>query len=169
MPSYSQSLRRQYMAETVGKYKDLLGWSIISASDKDDEAFEKRIVEYFEFCEEKELRPTREGFCAACGIGKPIYDAWQRGEMGISERRKQSMARVEGVLLALLTEWSLNGNVNPAIAIFNLKNNYGFKDEIEHAIKPAQTLLEKAKSNDEITKLLEADAGVTEIEVQPNE
>ena len=89
--------------------------------------------------------------------------------MGISERRKQSMARLEGVLLALLTEWSLNGNVNPAIAIFNLKNNYGFKDEIEHAIKPAQTLLEKAKSNDEITKLLEADAGVTEIEVQPNE
>lgn len=166
MPSYSQNLRRQYMAETVGKYKDLLAWDIITADERDDEAFERRIIEYFEFCQEKELRPTREGFCAACGIGKPIYDAWQRGEAGITERRKSAMARLEGVLLALLTEWSLNGNINPAIAIFNLKNNYGFKDEIEHAIKPTTSLINKAKSNAEIERLLEADTGGNEIEVK---
>ena len=40
MPSYSQNLRRQYMAETVGKYKDLLAWDIITADERDDEAFD---------------------------------------------------------------------------------------------------------------------------------
>lgn len=157
--------RRQFMIEMVGKYSELLNWGIISAEEKDDEAFEKRQVEYFEFCTEKGTRPTLEAFCAACGISKKVYDYWRDGIIPISERRKAAMDRLEGVLLALLTEWSLNGNVNPAIAIFNLKNNYGYKDEIEHTIKPAKPLLEKAKSNEEIAKLLEADTGESYIEV----
>ena len=47
-----------------------------------------------------------------------------------------------------------------------MKNNYGFKDEIEHAIKPATSLINKAKSNAEIERLLEADTGGNEIEIK---
>lgn len=166
--AYSSN-KRQFMIEMVGKYGELLNWSAISAEETDDEEFEKRQAEYFDFCTEKGTRPTLEAFCAACGISKKTYDYWRDGIIPVSERRKAAMDRLEGVLLALLTEWSLNGNVNPAIAIFNLKNNYGYKDEIEHTIRPGKPLIDKAKSNEEIEQLLAADAGENYIEVEYNE
>lgn len=154
--------RRKFMVNLVKQYKEFLHWENITASEDMDEAFEQRIIDFFDYCIEKELRPTVEGFCASCGISRQTYNYWKNGLVKVSERRKEAIEKLEGILLALLSEWSLNGNVNPVIAIFNLKNNYDYKDQIEHQIKPSQTLLEKAKSPEEIAMLINSDAGLIE-------
>ncbi len=154
--------RRNFMINLVAQYKEFLNWENITASEEQDEEFEQRIIDFFDYCIEKELRPTVEGFCAACGISRQTYQYWKSGVVKVSDRRMHAIEKLEGVLLALLSEWSLNGNVNPVIAIFNLKNNYGYKDQIEHQLKPAQTLLEKAKSPEEIAQLIKGDIGQIE-------
>lgn len=154
--------RRAFMVNLVTQYKEFLKWENITASEEQDEAFEQRIIKFFDYCIEKELRPTIEGFCAACGISRDTYNYWKNGNIKVSDRRIAAIEKLEGVLLALLSEWSLNGNVNPVIAIFNLKNNYNYKDQVEHQIAPAQTLLEKAKSPEEISLLINGDAGLIE-------
>lgn len=64
--------RRAFMVNLVTQYKEFLKWENITASEEQDEAFEQRIIKFFDYCIEKELRPTIEGFCAACGISRDI-------------------------------------------------------------------------------------------------
>lgn len=166
----SPTSRRQFMRDTVNSYMQLMHWDGIGTDNSDDERFEKRFEEYIEISIKEDegegkiaMRPTIEGFCMACGISRQTYNSWKMGTIPVSERRRAAITKIDGFFLSLLTEWSLNGNINPATSIFYLKNNYGYADKVTHELKPEQSLLGKAKSNDEILAILKSDTGITGI------
>lgn len=151
--------KRERMIDQIRKYAELLHWPNITADEKDDQLFEERQEKFFNYCVENDLRPTIECFLATAGITRKEYKAWQDGTIRVSERRRQAIKKLDSILLGLLTEWSLNGNVNPPASIFNLKNNYDYEDKTEHVIKPAVPLIEQPKSNEEIEAIMASDAG----------
>lgn len=172
MPDYgSNSSRRQFLIDTINSYRELMKWDGLGTSDEDDERFEQRFNEYVDVCLEEDeergklaIRPTLEGFCMACGISRETYIAWKIGSIPVSERRKAAITKIDGFFLSILTEWTMNGNLPPATAQFFLKNNYGYKDQVTHELRPEQSLLGKARSNDEIMAILKSDTGITAIE-----
>ena len=98
----------------------------------DVEVFQKKIDEYFQMCEEKDLDPTVVGIALAVGLQgrKVLLDYEERPEY--SEVIKRAKAKVEDIYVRR----ALGGKVNPAGAVFLLKNPpFGYRDvqEIEHS------------------------------------
>jgi hypothetical protein len=140
------------------KSRAFLEWVPVTADEKEDKAFEERIKDYLDFCEEQAIMPTIEGFCSACGITKEEYDYWNKGITKVSDRRKAALRRIDTYFLAVYTEALNNGSINFATGIFTLKNNFGYKDE-QHITASAPSLLSKAKTNAEYEALLKANTG----------
>lgn len=107
---------------------------------------EKSIEDYFERCDNgmKNGEPfpipyTLEGLAAALEIDRRTLLNYSK-EDGYEEffpTIKKAKQRV----LADLTERGLTGDSNPAITIFNLKNNYGYVDKVEQEITSNNTIV----------------------------
>lgn len=110
------------------------------------EELEKSIEDYFERCDNgmKNGEPfpipyTLEGLAAALEIDRRTLLNYSK-EDGYEEffpTIKKAKQRV----LADLTERGLTGDSNPAITIFNLKNNYGYVDKVEQEITSNNTIV----------------------------
>ena len=86
-------------------------------------ALENVIDEYFAECEEKELFPTVAGLCLDLDLSRVGLLTYQ-GREEFSYTIKRAKQRVENSVEQLL----MSGKA-PAGAIFNLKNNFGWRDE----------------------------------------
>lgn len=100
------------------------------------EEFEIAIEEYFDDCDEKGKPYTITGLALACGFAsrQSIFDYGKSGEF--SYLIKKAKMRVEISLEERLSENA------PAGTIFNLKNNFGWKDkqEVDHGVQPDNPL-----------------------------
>ena len=151
-----EAARRQTISTVVEQYKEMLNWRSITSAPEDDEEYEKRMYDFFQFCAERGIRPTKEGIAAACGITVHELRAWENGSVEVSPQRKEIMKKTESILLAMLTEWGLNNTVNVYMSIFLMKNNFGYSDEPERRANNDTNLLGSGKSNEEIEKELMA-------------
>lgn len=151
-----ESARRQTISAVVERYKEMLMWRTITPDPEDDEEFKNRMYEFFGFCAEKGIRPTKEGVAAACGITVHELKSWEDGSVEVSLERKEMLKKTESILLAMLTEWGLNNTVNVPMSIFLMKNNFGYSDEPERRANNDTNLLGSGKSNEEIQKELMA-------------
>ena len=52
----------------------------------------------------------------------------------------EAIKRIKDILLTRLNTGALQGKLNPAMTIFNLKNNYGWKDKTEQTVTGEVTI-----------------------------
>jgi predicted transcriptional regulator len=91
------------------------------------EELEKKINEYFEMCDNKQLHYTITGLALYLDVDRRTITDYAHKEM-FSPTIKKAKLKVENYL-----ENNLFGN-NVTGVIFNLKNNFGWKDKTEQDI-----------------------------------
>jgi hypothetical protein len=103
------------------------------------EDMQKKINEYFNYCDSKKeviatdnstkviAKPyTVTGLCLFLDITRDTLLEYEKLE-GFSDTIKKAKNKIENYV----EENSLVGKLNPTVSIFNLKNNFGWKDRTE--------------------------------------
>ena len=103
---------------------------------KSVEEVEEKINAYFNYCEEKEKPYTMSGLAYYLGISRQTLVNYSNQDQ-FFDTIKKARDRVQ----MQLEENALSNKANPTFTIFNLKNNFDWKDSNE------------VKTNVEITKV----------------
>lgn len=93
---------------------------------KTQEQLQKGIDAYFKECDEKEKPYTMSGLALSLGIDRVTLIRYGDKDL-FATQIKEAKDRVQ----AQLEENALMGKGNATFTIFNLKNNYGWKDNLE--------------------------------------
>ena len=93
---------------------------------KTKEEIQKIIDEYFSLCDEKEKPYTMSGLANALNMSRQSLINYSKDEE-FFDTIKKARAEVE----QQLEENALMGKANSTFTIFNLKNNYGWRDTVE--------------------------------------
>lgn len=94
-----------------------------------DEELEKRINEYFMFCEQTGIRPGIESLCMALHISRTTLFRWSKGE-DCGARRQELILSAKSFISAFIEQAMLSGKINPASGIFLMKNWLNYKDTV---------------------------------------
>lgn len=151
--------------------------AIKKPSTDDAKSIERACEEYMSLCETDGVAPTIAGLARALGVNRDTLMKWLRGEISI---RTADVIMEYFSLIEIFDETALKGNKTNAVAgLFNMKNNYGYKDEVEHKIvderKP--TMKEIAEKYGKRAEIIDAQPSAvldytqkeTDVEKTPNE
>ena len=88
------------------------------------EEMQKAVDKYFDECDQKDELYTMTGLAIALGMDRrSLVNYASRDEFFLTIKRARD--KVE----AKIEELSMRGKINPTMAIFNLKNNFGWRDQ----------------------------------------
>jgi hypothetical protein len=90
------------------------------------EILQTKIDEYFKMCDEKEKPYTITGLCLYLDIDRSTLLRYEE-----KEEYCNTIKRAKNKIENYVEENSLKGLLNPTVSIFNLKNNFGWKDKQE--------------------------------------
>ena len=142
-------------------FKHLKRISSITKPHIDDrEGVQIACEKYFNICEEDGMKPSVAGLSTALGTNRDTFMKWLRGEYQIATADVLSsyMSMIE-----VFDETALKDNKTNAVAgIFNMKNNYNYKDEVE-----VKQVVDKKPTNKEIEDKYAVRKEI--IDVQPHE
>ena len=102
---------------------------------KSVEEVEEKINAYFNYCEEKEKPYTMSGLAYYLGIDRKTLINYSKNEEYFHTIKK-ARDRVQ----MQLEENALSNKANPTFTIFNLKNNFDWKDKIEHSSSEVENI-----------------------------
>jgi len=111
----------------------------------DDKAVEDRIEYYFTYSIEQGLKPTIEGLALAIGISRNTLWEWETGKSRglLGSSRGDMIKKAKEYISFLMSEFVMNGEINPITWIFYAKNYFGMKDVQEHTFTPTSALGEQ--------------------------
>lgn len=121
--------------------------------DTDDE-LERRINDYFLFCEQSAIRPGIESLCLALHISRTTLFRWSRGE-DCGQRRQELVLSAKSFISAFIEQAMLSGKINPASGIFLMKNWLNYKDTVSLEEATPGGSKGRALSVDQLPKLSE--------------
>lgn len=101
----------------------------------DAEQVEKRIFDYFYFCEEHDRKPNMVGIANWLGVDSTTLSSWKRGEYRASTH-SPVIKKAVMILEELWVDYMQNGKINPASGIFLAKNMFSYKDQQDITIRP---------------------------------
>lgn len=101
---------------------------------KTNEELEKAIAEYFEYCEKSSKPMTMSGLAVGLGVNRQTLLNYSKDEEFFGTIKK-----AKAVCERYAEEYLFSGK-HVAGAIFNLKNNYSWKDKSESDINVTKTL-----------------------------
>ena len=96
---------------------------------------EEKINAYFNYCEEKEKPYTMSGLAYYLGISRQTLVNYSNQDQ-FFDAIKKARDRVQ----MQLEENALSNKANPTFTIFNLKNNFDWKDKIEHSSSEVENI-----------------------------
>lgn len=110
-------------------------WPPIDTDDADQVS--ERIHRYHCFCNEQDMKPSVVGMALALGTDRITLWKWEHGIESNKPQEVRSMIRkgreINEMMMVQLLQ---NGRMNPATAIFLLKNDHGYKDQQDVVISP---------------------------------
>lgn len=99
------------------------------------DAVSDRFLWYLDVCEKYDDRPTVEGFALATGYSRVhLYKVLHGEYKSVPLDVINSLKRVWDMLNQMMTQYMVDGHLNPVTAIFLLKNNFSYKDQTETVI-----------------------------------
>ena len=137
-----------------------VGISLPPVDIADSAQVEARINEYLDFCESADKMPNMVGMASWLGVSPRTMSDWKNG----ARRANTHTQMLERYLVALedtIVEKMMDNKVNPANAIFILKNHYQYRDQTDHIIH-ANTQDEREVSAEDIAKRYLADPNTIE-------
>lgn len=89
---------------------------------------QERLDNYFNYCKDNSLKPGIESMALACDIDRRTFWTWCQGARG--EEIKDICIRARQVLTSFIETSMYYGKINPAAAIFSLKNIAQWQDSV---------------------------------------
>ena len=96
---------------------------------ENDDEVERRVNDYFAFCEQSSIRPGIESLCLALHISRTTLFRWNNGN-GCSQRRCEIIQSAKAMISSFIEQCMMSGKINPASGIFLAKNWLNYKDTI---------------------------------------
>ena len=124
----------------------------------DPEAVRQRLGEYFQIYGEADLKPTVAGMAMALGVDRRRLWEIKTGS-SVGGTTKQSLPpetldfikKAYDILETSMENYANAGKINPVMAIFMMKNHFGYQDKTEYVLTPNQKQ-ESDYDADEISK-----------------
>lgn len=129
-----------------GEMRSFLGSALAISKwdkiDKDDpQQIIDRIDEYYQFCYDNDMKPDMANLSLALGVNRSTLWKWEHGiESNKPIEVREALTQAREINESLLTQFMMNGKINPIPAIFLLKNNHGYTDQQEVVIAPKNPL-----------------------------
>lgn len=117
----------------------------------DSSQVERRMLEYFSYCAEKDMKVGQEGLCFALGITRQTFWNWVSGQYR-SDTHLDVVKKAQAFLRMNWEQYMLNGKINPVAGIFLAKNQYGYTDKQELEVKPINPMTDGLSSPEEIAE-----------------
>jgi hypothetical protein len=113
---------------------------------KDPEAVRERLAEYFKIYGEADLKPTVAGMAMALGINRRTLWAIANDQpsggngykMIVPEETTDIVKKAYEILETTMENYASAGKINPVMAIFMMKNHFGYQDKTEYVLTPNQ-------------------------------
>ena len=124
----------------------------------DPVAVQERLCEYFQIYAEADLKPTVAGMGMALGLDRRRLWEIKTGA-AVGGTTKQSLPpetlvlikKAYEILETSMENYANAGKINPVMAIFMMKNHFGYQDKTEYVLTPNQKQ-ESDYDADEISK-----------------
>ena len=124
----------------------------------DPDAVQQRLVEYFQIYAEADLKPTVAGMGMALGLDRrrlwEIKSGTLVGGVGKQHLPEATLGLIKKayeILETSMENYANAGKINPVMAIFMMKNHFGYQDKTEYVLTPNQKQ-ESDYDADEISK-----------------
>ena len=113
---------------------------------KNPDAVRERLCEYFKIYGEADLKPTVAGMAMALGINRKTLWAIANDQptggngykMNIPEEVTHLVKNAYEILETSMENYANAGKINPVMAIFMMKNHFGYQDKTEYVLTPNQ-------------------------------
>jgi hypothetical protein len=125
----------------------------------DPDAVRERLCEYFQIYGEADLKPTVAGMAMCLGVDRrrlwAIAKDQPTGGEGYKAKVSPEVAdlikKAYEILETTMENYANAGKINPVMAIFMMKNHFGYQDKTEYVLTPNQKQ-ESDYDADEISK-----------------
>ncbi len=125
---------------------------------RDPDAVKQRLVEYFKIYGEADLKPTVAGMAMCLGVDRRrLWDIKTGnyvnvgGYRDLPEETVDLVKKAYDILETSMDNYANAGKINPVMAIFMMKNHFGYQDKTEYVLTPNQKQ-ESDYDADEISK-----------------
>jgi hypothetical protein len=105
---------------------------------KTDKECEERLSWFFDWCIDREIRPTVEAMAMSLGVTRVTLWEWEHGKIGAS--RANIIKKGKQFVSLILADMAINNKIYPATWIFYGKNYFGMVDQQEHILIPNNPL-----------------------------
>ena len=113
---------------------------------KNPDAVRERLSEYFRIYGEADLKPTVAGMAMCLGINRrtlwSIANDQPSGGNGykmiLPEETTNLVKKAYEILETSMENYANTGKINPVMAIFMMKNHFGYQDKTEYVLTPNQ-------------------------------
>lgn len=100
----------------------------------------QRVDEYFRICAEEDMKPSVSGLALALDIDRVNLWQYRAGQRGKNPEVVNVLKKAMSILEVQMTDYMLNGKVNPIPSIFYMKNHFGYQDKQEIVVTPSGPL-----------------------------
>src|SRR5690554_3864044 len=108
----------------------------------DEDELEKRVGDYFRWCEETETKPSVEGLSLAIGVHRTTIWRWGEGLVG-TRRQQQIIQKAKAFITMVWTDLVANQKLHPGAWAFYMKNQAGYRDQVDHVVTTHDPLGDK--------------------------
>ena len=112
---------------------------------RDPEAVRERLVEYFQIYGEADLKPTVAGMAMCLGVDRRrLWDIKSGNYTNVGGYKDLPIETVDlvkkayEILETTMENYANAGKINPVMAIFMMKNHFGYQDKTEYVLTPNQ-------------------------------
>ena len=112
---------------------------------KDPEAVRERLAEYFRIYGEADLKPTVAGMAMCLGVDRRRL--WEiktgapmggQSQLNLPPETLDLVKKAYEILETTMENYANAGKINPVMAIFMMKNHFGYQDKTEYVLTPNQ-------------------------------
>ena len=125
---------------------------------KNPDAVKERLCEYFQIYGDADLKPTVAGMAMCLGVDRRrLWDIKTGNYINVGGYRDLPIETVDlikkayEILETTMENYANAGKINPVMAIFMMKNHFGYQDKTEYVLTPNQKQ-ESDYDADEISK-----------------
>jgi hypothetical protein len=111
----------------------------------DPDAVHERLCEYFRIYGEADLKPTVAGMAMCLGVDRRrLWDIKTGNHVNVGGYRDLPSETVDlvkkayDILETSMESYANAGRINPVMAIFMMKNHFGYQDKTEYVLTPNQ-------------------------------
>ena len=109
----------------------------------DPNAVQERLVEYFQIYGDADLKPTVAGMGMALGLDRRRLWEIKTGNYTSSTPKlpretEDLIKKAYEILETTMEAYANAGKINPVMAIFMMKNHFGYQDKTEYVLTPNQ-------------------------------